>query len=398
MGDITDAANATWRDYETDGVPSSGEHEPLKSDIRATFALVEDIVDAALEVINDGLDPGFPYDVSRDVGTTAIRLLPADPHRIALSLVNVDLDGGSITFTRNGQVPVAGAPGTITMAPGDGYSWGVADAPKGEIWVVADAEGTALTADYASSVYNSPSLLELLDAFEVSADDTREGLIRTLFAACATAHIAIDDMEHFAAIGATEQATLLNWPDAGVMVNHGATFDADDFVQGDGVGDYVATGVFLPRGDFALQDAFMAVWCDGTTASATARILGANLADIRPKSSSTNAVFVANAGGSDAVNVGAHDGGFFCWVRTEPDTYDVWYNGAFVSTVTRDATTNATARELLILAGNSTGSPANFSDFKWFFSAAGKAPRSPSTAIPALYAAVSAYLTAIGAI
>lgn len=44
MTAITAAANNAVRDYATAGVPSSGEHEPLKSDVRAVFA----VVDAAL--------------------------------------------------------------------------------------------------------------------------------------------------------------------------------------------------------------------------------------------------------------------------------------------------------------------------------------------------------------
>ncbi|HND54663.1 MAG TPA: hypothetical protein PLV92_19765, partial [Pirellulaceae bacterium] len=44
MGDIRDSASATWRDYEVDGVPSSGPHKPVKAEIQDTFGVVEDIV------------------------------------------------------------------------------------------------------------------------------------------------------------------------------------------------------------------------------------------------------------------------------------------------------------------------------------------------------------------
>lgn len=46
MGAIRDAANAAFRDHETSGVPSSGYHEPVKSDIRSTFGVVEDRITA----------------------------------------------------------------------------------------------------------------------------------------------------------------------------------------------------------------------------------------------------------------------------------------------------------------------------------------------------------------
>jgi hypothetical protein len=44
MTAITDAANSAVRDFAVAGVPSSGDHEPLKTDIRAVFA----VIDAAL--------------------------------------------------------------------------------------------------------------------------------------------------------------------------------------------------------------------------------------------------------------------------------------------------------------------------------------------------------------
>jgi len=44
MGQITDDGNQAFRDYVTDGVPSSGAHEPVKSDIRALFDLVDSTV------------------------------------------------------------------------------------------------------------------------------------------------------------------------------------------------------------------------------------------------------------------------------------------------------------------------------------------------------------------
>lgn len=43
MGNIRELARTAFRDHSTDGVPSSGAHEPLKSEIRATF----DLIDAA---------------------------------------------------------------------------------------------------------------------------------------------------------------------------------------------------------------------------------------------------------------------------------------------------------------------------------------------------------------
>lgn len=45
MGAIRTSADATFRDYVTDGVPASGVHDPLKSDTRDTMGVIEDRVD-----------------------------------------------------------------------------------------------------------------------------------------------------------------------------------------------------------------------------------------------------------------------------------------------------------------------------------------------------------------
>lgn len=55
MGEIRTSANETWRDYVTNGVPSSGAHEPVKSDIRATMALV----DEQMATVNAGNGSGL---------------------------------------------------------------------------------------------------------------------------------------------------------------------------------------------------------------------------------------------------------------------------------------------------------------------------------------------------
>ncbi|RZJ06100.1 MAG: hypothetical protein EON89_00850 [Brevundimonas sp.] len=48
MGDIRTAANAAYRDHNIPGVPTSGDSEPVKPDIRSLFGIVED----AIEVVS----------------------------------------------------------------------------------------------------------------------------------------------------------------------------------------------------------------------------------------------------------------------------------------------------------------------------------------------------------
>lgn len=47
-GAITEAAANAFRDYEVAGVPASGEHDPIKSEIRATFNVIDGALTSAL--------------------------------------------------------------------------------------------------------------------------------------------------------------------------------------------------------------------------------------------------------------------------------------------------------------------------------------------------------------
>ena len=54
MGQITEKFSQTFRDYETDGIPATGEHDPVKQEIRAVGALIDQQI-AGLELV--GGDP-----------------------------------------------------------------------------------------------------------------------------------------------------------------------------------------------------------------------------------------------------------------------------------------------------------------------------------------------------
>lgn len=68
MGAIRTAANAEYRDYETDGLPASGEHKPLKSGIRALFGSVEDTI-SAVQLAN-AVDEKFATKALMDADTS----------------------------------------------------------------------------------------------------------------------------------------------------------------------------------------------------------------------------------------------------------------------------------------------------------------------------------------
>lgn len=55
MGEIRISANGVYRDYVVDGVPESGEHEPVSSEIRPLFGVIEDQLESVHGAITSGL-------------------------------------------------------------------------------------------------------------------------------------------------------------------------------------------------------------------------------------------------------------------------------------------------------------------------------------------------------
>lgn len=100
MGDIRDSAEQSFRDYAADGIPSTGEHEPVKSDIRATFGVVEDKVDAATALAGTGRQP-----------KTTVRVLTTVAVDPATGMENGDTIDGVVVATgdRIARATAAGA-------------------------------------------------------------------------------------------------------------------------------------------------------------------------------------------------------------------------------------------------------------------------------------------------
>lgn len=101
MTAISDAANAALRDFATSGVPASGEHEPLKSEVRAAFS----VIDAALASL------GVNGAITVKKATRA--LLYADLAHVADTLAVVYNDS---TAAQNGIYAKSGGSGSGSWA------------------------------------------------------------------------------------------------------------------------------------------------------------------------------------------------------------------------------------------------------------------------------------------
>ena len=145
MGDIRTSANAAFRDFVTDGVPASGDHEPVKSDVRATFGVVEDRVDAVSAVANSA--------AAGRRAIASVRVRSTADVVIASALENGD--------TLNG----------LTLATGNRVFLGSQTAPaENGIYVVA-ASGAASRATDADSAADLSLVEFLIEAGDVGGGE-----------------------------------------------------------------------------------------------------------------------------------------------------------------------------------------------------------------------------------
>jgi hypothetical protein len=91
MGVIRTSANSSVRDFVTDGVPASGAHEPIKSEVRGTFGVVEDRIDAVEAAAIFGIR----------WTTNAVRVRSTGNVAIATALENGDTLNGVTLATGN---------------------------------------------------------------------------------------------------------------------------------------------------------------------------------------------------------------------------------------------------------------------------------------------------------
>lgn len=86
MGNIRDAFETVWRDYVTAGVPASGDHEPVKSEIRAIGATIETAFGASLGNVDVAYATlaELNADLAWAAASTAIVYADPDPANIDL--------------------------------------------------------------------------------------------------------------------------------------------------------------------------------------------------------------------------------------------------------------------------------------------------------------------------
>ncbi|MFZ2252628.1 MAG: hypothetical protein WAW13_00470 [Minisyncoccia bacterium] len=131
MGAIVNQSDEAFRDYVTDGVPASGAHEPIKSDIRAIFPYIE-TADNAIALAG-----------SITVKYALLSSLNADLAHIADTLAIVYNDG-----TNNGIYYKIGGSGSGSWALASGFSAATGAMPEFVVASGAPVSGDGSDGDY----------------------------------------------------------------------------------------------------------------------------------------------------------------------------------------------------------------------------------------------------------
>ena len=110
MGVLSDLFENVWREFVTAGVPSSGEHEPEKSEIRAIGAAIEQVVGASLGNVDVAYATQAELfaDLAWDPDSVALVYADADSSKIDLYLKTGASGAGAWTNTLALQTALAG--------------------------------------------------------------------------------------------------------------------------------------------------------------------------------------------------------------------------------------------------------------------------------------------------
>lgn len=220
MGAIRTSANATFDDFVTSGVPASGVKAPVKSDIRATFGVVEDRIDAIEGVAATGVK--WTPNIIRVRSTANVDISTALENGDTLNGVTLATGdhvflGSQSTAAHNGiyTVPASGAASRATFADTAaelayiGFLVSEGSVGAGERWTLPLASSaitvntTALNfakvgveVDYATEVADArggeATLDDRLDGIESVTDAVALPLTTVEWSALTVAHACAD--------------------------------------------------------------------------------------------------------------------------------------------------------------------------------------------------------------
>jgi len=112
VDEIRNSANSVYRDYSTNGVPSSGNHKPVKAQIRDLFDLVETEIEAVESLVTSGVHWKSPVRVATTVagtlassfenGDTIDSVVLATGNRILIKNQSAGAENGVYTVNASG--------------------------------------------------------------------------------------------------------------------------------------------------------------------------------------------------------------------------------------------------------------------------------------------------------
>lgn len=144
MGVIRTPADSTFRDYAIDGSPSSGAHEPLKSDIRDLFGVVEDRVDTVVATVAAVTAEGDAQ-IARIASAVASTDYPSNTKALSNGVASVAITAGG----------TGGTTGTYTWTT----SGGAGTNASGYLTVVGGAIATIVVQQRGYDYTSAPSIV-----------------------------------------------------------------------------------------------------------------------------------------------------------------------------------------------------------------------------------------------
>lgn len=176
MSIIADTADSVFRDYATDGVPASGAHRPIKSEVRDLFGLIDTGI-GYVNAVADGVTAADADIAAADVAAAGEMLrFRSGAYRVAANLtitspVSIDPgttfvvdSGATLTFNGRCQLPFASV---FTGAGSAAFRADAIDAALPEWWGAQGNNDTDIVTGPITAALNATALQAALNAHRV---------------------------------------------------------------------------------------------------------------------------------------------------------------------------------------------------------------------------------------
>ncbi|MBD8555566.1 hypothetical protein IFT84_13720 [Rhizobium sp. CFBP 8762] len=331
----------------------------------ATSGLIS-FTDLLTQILGEIMPKRYSFDNSQVVGTSPVRLVPADPTIKSIEIQHPS-ETARLAVAFGGKMPAVNGLGSYSFDGGVIFSDKDLSENTGEIWVVSSEANTPVSCRFANTSGIDPNsearAIAHIARYTGTLNSSQSTAIKKLFKTLDSAGLLKADRKPFFMpfIAPNSADGLMDWAGgaAATLVN-APSFSAFDGFTFDGATNYLDTNrVLAAIGTNADHTLMVDVGTTATQATTNACALGDASSRIQPNRSTTAARYNSASATGD-IATGFPPGGLFGLTRRSVDEYEAWRNADITLTIARTAGSLSSTVHLLAGCANGSSGPTTF--------------------------------------